>query len=65
MKQRHERTDAQWARLEPLLPRPKRGFPSREPRRRLTGILWLHATGVPWRDLPERDGPWQTVACPC
>ncbi len=21
---------------------------------------WLH-TGVPWRDLPEQYGPWQTV----
>jgi transposase len=24
------------------------------------GILWKLATGVPWRDLPERYGPWQT-----
>jgi transposase len=27
----------------------------------LNGILWKLATGVPWRDLPERYGPWQTV----
>lgn len=27
----------------------------------LNGMLyWMH-TGVPWRDLPERYGPWQTV----
>ena len=25
------------------------------------GILWRLATGVPWRDLPERFGPWRTV----
>jgi len=28
----------------------------------LNGILWLLATGAPWRDLPERYGPWSTVA---
>jgi transposase len=27
-----------------------------------SGILWIHATGAQWRDLPERYGPWQTVA---
>jgi transposase len=31
-------------------------------RRILNGILWLLRTGAPWRDLPERYGPWQTVA---
>lgn len=25
------------------------------------GILYVLATGVPWRDLPERFGPWKTV----
>jgi transposase len=25
-------------------------------------MLWLSRTGVPWRDLPERYGPWRTVA---
>jgi transposase len=24
----------------------------------VNGILWKLATGVPWRDLPERYGPW-------
>lgn len=27
----------------------------------LEGILFKFRTGVPWRDLPERIGPWQTV----
>jgi transposase len=27
----------------------------------VTGILWLLRTGIPWRDLPERYGPWRTV----
>jgi transposase len=25
-------------------------------------MLWLDRTGAPWRDLPERYGPWATVA---
>jgi transposase len=62
MKHRHELTDAQWARLDPLLPQPKRGFAPQDRRRLLNGIRWLHATGVPWRDLPERSGPWRSVA---
>jgi transposase len=27
----------------------------------LEGILWILATGAPWRDLPARFGAWQTV----
>jgi transposase len=27
----------------------------------LNGIFWWLNTGAPWRDLPERYGPWQTV----
>ena len=23
--------------------------------------MWRLATGVPWRDVPERFGPWKTV----
>ena len=26
----------------------------------INGILWKLRTGSPWRDLPERYGPWQT-----
>lgn len=49
----------------PLLPaeRPKkRGHPYHSHRMILNGILWILATGSPWRDLPERYGPWSTVA---
>jgi transposase len=27
----------------------------------VNGILWILHTGAPWRDLPERYGPWETV----
>lgn len=36
------------------------GRPPRDERQVLNGILWSFATGCPWRDLPERYGPWQT-----
>jgi len=26
----------------------------------INGILWKIRTGAPWRDLPERYGPWKT-----
>jgi transposase len=61
---RHELTNTQWERLQPLLPpqKPSTGRPAADHRRILNGILWLLRTGAPWRDLPERYGPWQTVA---
>src|SRR5262249_55651898 len=64
MVQRHELTDEQWARLAPLLPpqKPATGRPARDHRQMVNAMLWLHATGAQWRDLPERYGPWQSVA---
>jgi transposase len=61
---RGDLSNEQWARLEPLLPpqKPKTGRPAVDHRRTLNGMLWILRTGAPWRDLPERYGPWQTVA---
>jgi transposase len=63
MVHRHELTDAQWEQLKPLLPpqKPQTGRPAVDHRRILNGILWAIRTGAPWRDLPERYGPWPTV----
>ena len=61
---RHELSDQEWSRLEPLLP-PERGRPGRPaclPNRTfLNAIFYIAKTGVPWRDLPERFGPWKTI----
>lgn len=59
---RHELTDEEWELLEPLLPaRATRGRYYHDHRAILNEMLyWMH-TGVPWRDLPERYGPWETV----
>jgi transposase len=61
---RGDLTNAQWERLQPLLPppKPKIGRPAVAHRRILNGMLWILRTGAPWRDLPERYGPWRTVA---
>ncbi|MFH8368639.1 IS5 family transposase [Streptomyces sp. NPDC018031] len=60
---RGDLTDAQWARLEPWLPTGKKpGRPPRWIRRKLIdGIRWRTRTGAPWRDVPERYGPWGRV----
>ena len=60
---RGDLTAAQWAVLEPLLPVGKKpGRPPKWTKRQLIdGIRWRTRTGVPWRDLPVRYGPWQTV----
>ena len=62
---RYELTEAQWACIAPLFPgvdgeRPP-GRPWHGHRQIVHGILWHLHTGAPWRDLPERYGPWQTV----
>ena len=61
MGRRHELTDAEWARLAPLLPPRQAGKPRKDDRLVINGILWKLATGAPWRDLPERFGPWKSV----
>ena len=47
--------------LEPLLPVAPRGRPARHLRRQVDGIRWRVRVGAPWRDVPERYGPWQRV----
>ena len=56
--------DEQWRRLQPLLPpeKPWTGRPNVDHRRILNGILWVHRTGAPWRDLPLHYGPVGTVS---
>jgi transposase len=59
---RHELTDREWEAIHALLPSEKRpGRPWRNHRQVINGMLWVLATGAPWRDLPKRYGPWQTV----
>jgi transposase len=57
---RLELTDHAFNGVWPLLPtNSRRGKPWRDHRQVLGGILWKLHTGRPWRDMPERFGPWQ------
>lgn len=59
---RGDLTNGEWERLEPLLPRGGgRGGRWSDHRVVINGVLFRVRTGVPWRDLPERFGPWETV----
>ena len=60
---RFDLTDAQWEVLAPLLPVGKKpGRPATWPKRALIdGIRWRVRVGAPWRDVPERYGPWRSV----
>lgn len=58
-------TSKQWDLIKQYLPEPKsgQGKPGRPPtcyRKVLNGILWIHRTGAPWKDLPRRYAPYQT-----
>lgn len=49
-------------RIEALLPPVRgRGRRWRDHRQVIDAILWKLRTGAPWRDLPERYGPWKTA----
>ena len=59
---RHALTDEQWERLQQLLPKQRTGPASTlGDRQFIDAVLYRAKTGVPWRDLPERFGPWKTV----
>ena len=56
-------SDAQWARIAPLMPCSdgKQGKPFRDHRPLVEGIIYRYRTGMAWRDVPVEFGPWQTV----
>ena len=52
-----------WQRIEPLLPG-KRSDPGRsglDNRMFVEAVLYSARTGLPWRDLPEEFGQWNSV----
>lgn len=61
---RHEISEKQWNRIRDRFPperKPQGGRPGKSNREMLNAILYWLSTGIPWRDLPERFGPWQSV----
>ena len=60
---RHGLSDAQWARIERLVPG-KEGDPGRsgeDNRLFVEAVLWVARTGAPWRDLPPEFGNWNSI----
>ena len=58
---RFDLSDVEWRLIEPLLPNKPRGVARVSDRRVLNGIFYVLRTGSPWRDLPERYGPYTTI----
>lgn len=60
---RYELSEAQWRRLEPLLPGRLGtvGRPAENNRRFVNGVLWVIRSGMRWADLPERYGKYKSV----
>ena len=58
---RFDLSDGEWLVIEPLLPNKPRGVARVDDRRILNGIFYILRTGSPWRDLPERYGPYTSV----
>ena len=54
-------SDAEWTRIEPLLPRGRRGARRVDDRRVISGIIHMLRSGARWRDCPAAYGPYTTV----
>src|SRR3569832_2354488 len=54
-------SDAEWRRIEPLLPRGRKGAHRVDDRRVISGIMHKLKSGSRWRDCPEVYGPYTTV----
>jgi transposase len=54
-------SDAEWQRIETLLPRGRRGAHRVDDRRVISGIAHMLRCGARWRDCPEVYGPSTTI----
>jgi transposase len=61
--ERHDISDAAWARLEPYLPGRSGswGGVAQDNRRFINAVFWILRTGAPWRDLPPSYGGWSNT----
>jgi transposase len=53
-------SDDEWALLEPLMPKSRKSARA-DDRKIMNAIFYVLRTGMPWRDLPERYGPYTTA----
>jgi transposase len=57
---RFDLSDEDWALLEPLMPQARKRARA-DDRRIMNATFYVLRTGMPWRDLPERYGPYTTA----
>ena len=60
-KQLYWLSDEEWQRIEPLLPRGRRGARRVDDRRVISGIVHMLRSGGRWRDSPPECGPDTTI----
>ena len=53
--------DVEWGKIEPLLPRGRRGAHRVDDRRVISGIVHMLRSGARWRDCPVAYGPYTTI----
>src|SRR5882757_4243782 len=55
--------DDQWDRIKDFLPGREGhvGVTAKDNRLFVEAVLFRYRAGIPWRDLPERFGPWKAV----
>ncbi len=54
-------SDAEWARIEPLLPQGRKGARRVDDRRVISGIVHMLRFEARWRDCPPEYGPYTTI----
>ena len=57
---RFDLSDDEWVLLEPLMPKSRKSARV-DDRKIMNAIFYVLRTGMPWRDLPERYGPYTTA----
>jgi transposase len=64
MVRRYGLRDDQWDRIQHLLPGREDtvGVTAKDNRLFVEAVLYRYRAGIPWRDLPERFGDWNTIA---
>jgi transposase len=60
-KQAYWLSDAEWAAIEPHLPKGRSGARRVDDRRVVSGIVHMLRSGARWRDCPAEYGPYTTV----
>ena len=54
-------SEEEWSRIEPYLPKGRRGARRVDDRRVISGIVHMLRTGARWRDCPAKYGPYTTI----